>query len=83
MPLTSAEKMAALRARQKAAAEAQAAEDAYVAEQVEITRRQIEAGVLSNDIVEFRGETTDRLQRAERYARYRWRGVQDGSIASL
>lgn len=81
MPLTSAEKMAALRARQKEAEEAQAAEDAYVEREVAITRHMIETGALKD--LDRDGNGLRRLEKSEAYARWRWQGVQDGSIAAL
>jgi len=56
-------------------------EEAYVAREVEVTRQQLAAGQLKD--LDAEGNPLDRLARSERYARWRWRGVQDGSIAAL
>jgi hypothetical protein len=53
----------------------------YVRREVEITRHQLETGQLKD--VDKDGKPLKRLERSEAYARWRWRGVQDGSIASL
>jgi hypothetical protein len=81
MPMTSAEKMAALRERQKAAQAASAAEDAYVAREVAITKHQLDTGQAKD--VDADGQSLHRLARSEAYARFRWEGVADGSIAAL
>jgi len=56
-------------------------EESYVAREVEITRQQLEEGTLKDEDAD--GNPLHRLERSERYARFRWQGVQDGSIASL
>lgn len=56
-------------------------EEEYVAREVEITRRLIEAGQLKD--VDDKGKSLNRLKRTEAYARMRWQGVQEGTVASL
>ncbi len=51
----------------------------YVAAQVGVVKVMVAAGKLTNEV--HRGE--NRVQRAERYARWRWQGYKDGEIASL
>jgi len=92
MPQSSNERVAAYRERQRAAQaaaereasaalESQAAEDRYVEEQLAVTRHLLDTGLLKDEDAD--GNPLQRLARSERYARYRWRGVQDGSIAAL
>lgn len=54
-------------------------EEDYVANEVEITRRQMQAGQLKEVIVDGVG----RLERCEAYARWRYKGFMAGEVASL
>jgi hypothetical protein len=56
-------------------------EDEYVAQQVEITRGQMAKGMLP-DKLDTRDDSR-RIERCERYARWRWKEYHAGNVGSL
>lgn len=56
-------------------------EEDYVAMQLGVTRAQMDAGLYKDSVDDKDG--SDRLMRAERYARWRWREFHAGRVASL
>jgi len=89
MPMTSQEKMAAHREREKEARSASAAEDAYVAREVAVTQHLLTTGQLQDvstpnfKDVKAEGVALHRLEKSEAYARWRWEGVRSGEVAYL
>ena len=70
MALSAAEKQAAYRERQRQVEATQQLEDAYVERELAVTRAHF-------------GDEPERLERSERYARWRFREHQLGNVAYL
>jgi hypothetical protein len=87
--MSSAERVAAHRKRQKELDQLEQFEhrsqgvslEQYIAGELAITQAGIDEGSIATQ--DALGNPLDPLANTERYARWRWQGVLDGSVASL
>jgi hypothetical protein len=81
MALTAAEKQAAYRERQRQEQATGQLEDEYVKRELEITRRQFDPGPEADR--EQRKAFEERIERSERYLRWRFREQAAGAVQYL